>query len=201
MLELSRWCARAALLGGALSVVEGLLILSNPEYYDFDSPLELLVLVVEGAALLAALGGLVGLHVLQSGSYGRSGVAGFLAASAGTALAGAGHIGAVPFFDFVNVGGMVYALFALKEGTLLVGGMTYVLGVVAMSAGYLLLGVATARARTLPAWSGPALIFGLAGLWAGNAVGWILFGLAWMVVGIALWPGKDSQAGSSGDAG
>ncbi len=201
MLELSRWCARAALLGGALSVVEGLLILSNPEYYDFDSPLEILILVVEGAALLAALTGLVGLHVRQSGSYGRSGVAGFLAASAGTALAGAGHIGAVPFFDFVNVGGMVYALFALKEGAFLAGGMTYVLGVVVMSAGYLLLGVATARARTLPFWSGLALISGLAGLWAGNAVGWILFGLAWVVVGIALRPGKGAQTGSSGDAG
>ena len=201
MLGLSRWCARAALLGGALSVVEGLLIMSNPEYYDFDSPLELLVLVVEGAALLAALGGLVGLHVLQSRGYGRWGVAGFLAASAGTALAGAGHIGAVPFFDFVNVGGMAYALFALKEGAFLAGGMTYVLGVAVMSAGYLLLGVATARARTLPVWSGPALISGLAGLWAGNAVGWILFGLAWVVVGIALWPGKGSQTGSSGDAG
>ena len=200
MLELSRWCARAALLGGTLSLVEGLLILSNPEYYDFDPPLELLVLVVEGAALLAALGGLVGLHVLQSGSYGRWGVAGFLAASAGTALAGAGHIGAVPFFDFVNVGGMAYALFALKEGVFLAGGMTYVLGVVVMSAGYLLLGVATARVRTLPVWSGPALISGLAGLWAGNAVGWILFGLAWVVVGIALRSGKGAQTGSSGDA-
>lgn len=201
MLGLSRWCARAALLGGALSVVEGLLILSNPEYYDFDSPLELLVLVVEGAALLAVLGGLVGLHVRQSGSYGRSGMAGFLAASAGTVLAGAGHIGAVPFFDFVNVGGMVYALFALTEGAFLAGGMTYVLGVVVMSAGYLLLGIATTRAGTLPAWSGLALIFGLAGLWAGNAVGWILFGLAWLVVGIALRPGKGARTGPSKNAG
>jgi hypothetical protein len=201
MLKLSRWCARAALLGGALSVVEGLLILSNPEYYGFDSPLELLILVVEGAALLATLGGLVGLHVRQSGSYGHSGVAGFLAVSAGTVLAGAGHLGAVPFFDFVNVGGMVYVLFALKEGFFLVGGMTYVLGVVVMSAGYLLLGAASARARTLPVWSGLALISGLAGLWAGNAVGWILFGLAWVVVGLTLRSGKGAQTSSTERAG
>lgn len=201
MLELSRWWARAALLGGALSLVEGLLILSIPEYYDFDSPLELLILVVEGAALLAVLGGLVGLHVRQSGSCGRSGVAGFLAASAGTALAGAGHLGAVPFFDFVNVGRIVYALFALKEGAFLVGGMTYMLGVVAMSAGYLLLGVTTARAGTPPVWSGLALIFGLAGFWAGNALGWVLFRLAWVAIGITLWPGKSAQTGSSGGAG
>jgi hypothetical protein len=79
--------------------------------------------------------------------------------------------------------------------------MTYVLGAVVMSAGYVLFGVATARVGTLPVWSGPALISGLAGLWAGNAVGWILFGLAWVVVGIALRPGKGARTGSSGDAG
>ncbi len=198
---LIRWGGLAALLGGALSVVEGLLILSNPEYYDFDSPLELLILVVEGAALLATLAGLVGLHVRQAGSYGRLGVAGFFAASAGTALAGAGHLGAVPFFDFVNVGGMVYVLFALKEGVFLVGGMIYVLGVVVMSAGYLLLGAASMRARTLPGWSVLALISGVAGLWAGNAMGWTLFGLAWVVVGLALRSGKGAQTGSTERAG
>lgn len=186
---------RCAIRGG------GLLILLIPGYYDFDSPLELLIPVVEGAALLAALAGLVGLHLRQSGSYGRLGVAGFLAASAGTVLAGAGHIGAVPFFDFVNVGGMAYALFALKEGAFLVGGMTYVLGVVIMCVGYLLLGVATARAGTLPVWGGLALICGVAGLWAGNALGWMLFGLAWVVVGVALRPGKGAQAGPSDNAG
>ncbi len=199
--KLRPFFAWAALLGGALSVAEGLLILSNPEYYDFDSPLELLVLAVEGAALLATLGGLVGLHVRQAGSYGRSGVAGFLAATAGTALAGAGHLVAVPFFDFVNVGGMVYVLFALKEGVFLVGGMTYVLGVVGMSVGYPLLGVATTRAGTLPGWSGLALMASLAGLWMGNAVGWILFGLAWVVLGVALRSGRGVQTGSSGSDG
>ncbi len=199
--KLHPFFAWAALLGGALSVAEGLLILSNPEYYGFDSPLEILILVVEGAALLATLTGLVGLHVRQAGSYGHLGVAGFFAASAGTVLAGVGHLGAVPFFDFVNVGGMVYALFALKEGFFLAGGMVYVLGVVGMSAGYLLLGAATARAGTLPGWSGLALIFGLAGLWAGNAVGWSLFGLAWVVVGLALRSSKGAQIGSTGNAG
>jgi len=41
-------------------------------------------------------------------------------------------------------------LFALKEGFFLFGGVVYVLGVSTMSAGYLLLGVATARAGVLP---------------------------------------------------
>ena len=182
----SRWYARAALLGGALSVAQGLLILSNPGYYDYDTFLDRLMLAVEGAALLAALTGLVGLHARQTGGYGPLGVTGFLTASTGTALAGTGHLVAVPFFDFVNVGGMTYVLFSLKQGFFSLGGMVYVLGVVGMSLGYPLLGIATAKAGTLPAWSGLALIAGLVGLWVGNAPGWVLFGLAWVVVGVSL---------------
>ncbi len=183
------------MLGGALSVAQGLLILSNPEYYDYDSFLDRLLLVVEGAALLATLAGLIGLHARQAGGYGRSGATGFLAASAGTALAGTGHLVAVPFFDFVNVGGITYVLFSLKEGFFSMGGMAYVLGVVGMSAGYPLLGFATTRAGTLPTWGGLALIAGLIGLWAGNALGWVLFGLAWVVVGISLRSGGGCQTG------
>ena len=49
-----RWDARAGVLGGALSLVEGLLVLANPGYWRFDSPPDYLVAAVEGAALLAA---------------------------------------------------------------------------------------------------------------------------------------------------
>lgn len=103
-------------------MVEGILILSNPGYYDYDTPRDRLVLVVEGAALLVLLGALSGLHVRLATVYGRAGTTGFIAAFAGTALAGAGHIGAVPFFDFLDTGGMVYPLFALKQGAFLFGG-------------------------------------------------------------------------------
>ena len=178
--------AWAALLGGALSLVEGLLILSNPGYYDYDSPLDHLILAVEGAVLLVLLAALSGLHARLATSYGLPGTVGFLAAFAGTALAGAGHIGAVPFFDFINVGGMVYPLFALKQGVFLFGGLAYVAGALLMSAGYLLLGGAAARAGVLPVWCSLALVAGLAGLWLGNAAGWISFGLAWASVGYAL---------------
>ncbi|MDP9480206.1 MAG: hypothetical protein M3R38_31850 [Actinomycetota bacterium] len=178
--------AWAGLLGGALSVAEGILILSKPGYYDYDSPLDYLVLVVEGAALLVLLAALSGLHARLATGYGRAGTAGFFAALAGTALAGAGHVGAVPFFDFLNTGGMVYPLFALKQGVFLFGGLAYVAGAILMSTGYLLLGAAAARAGGLPAWCGFALVAGLAGLWLGNAAGWISFGLAWAFVGYAL---------------
>jgi len=170
-----------------LSIAQGALVLSNPDYYGFDSLADNLVLVVEGVALVLLSAGLAGLRVRQSGSYGRLGRAGFLAAFVGTVLAGAGHLFSVPFFDFVGTGGLVYVLFALvSAGIFLFGGMVYVVGVVSMSLGYLLLGVATARARVLPVWCGAALVFGIVGLWLGNGVGWVLFGLAWLVVGYAM---------------
>lgn len=174
------------MLVGALSVVEGILILSNPGYYDYDTARDRLVLVVEGAALLVLLVALTGLHVRLATEYGRAGTAGFAAAFVGTVLAGAGHIGAVPFFDFLATGGMVYPLFSLKQGIFLFGGLVYVAGSILMSIGYLLLGVAAARAGGWPVWCGLALVAGVAGLWLWNAAGWISFGLAWAFVGYAL---------------
>lgn len=184
----------AALLAGTLSITEGLLILSNPEYYGFDSASDYLVMAAEGAALLVLPAALAGLHARLTNAYGRLGKAGFLAAIIGTVVAGAGHLIAVPFFDFVNVGGMVYVLVALKEGFFLAGGMAYASGVVLMSAGFLLLGVAILKAGVVPRWSGPAVVVGLAGLWAANALGWIVFGLAWMLLGYALWSGRVAAA-------
>ena len=170
-----------------MSIAQGTLVLSNPEYYGFDSVADNLVLVVEGATLMLLLVGLAGLRLRQSGSLGRLGTVGFLAAFAGTVLAGAGHLFSVPFFDFVGTGGLVYVLFALvSAGIFLFGGMAYVIGVVSMSLGYLLLGVATVRARALPVWCGVALVFGIVGLWVGNGTGWVSFGVAWSVVGYAM---------------
>lgn len=184
----------AALLAGALSIIEGLLILSDPEYYGFDSPSDYLVMAAEGAALLGLLAALAGLHARLTNAYGRLGKAGFLAAVIGTVVAGAGHLIAVPFFDFVNVGGMVYVLVALKEGFFLAGAVAYALGAVLMSAGFLLLGVAILKAGVVPRWSGPAVVVGLAGLWSANALGWIIFGLAWALLGYALRSGRVAPA-------
>lgn len=185
--RIARWCARSALLGGALSVAVGLLALLKPGYYLFDSPSDYLVVVAEGAALLAVFGGIVGLHLFQRDRYGRTGRVGFLISPAGLAMAGAGHLVALPFFVFVNAGGIVYVLIGLSQGVPLVWGTIYVLGTVILSAGFLLLGIATLRARVLPVWCGPVLILGLAGLWTlGNSGGWFSFGVSWIVVGLAL---------------
>lgn len=163
----------------------GLLVLINPGYYLFDSPPDLLVPIVEAVALLSILGGVLGLR-LEQGS-GRALRAGFWTSYIGLVAAGAGHLAGLPFFVFVDTGGMAYVLIGLSQGVPLVWGTIYVLGTLALSAGLVLLGLATLEARTLPLWCGPALIAGLAGLWLlGNVLGWISFGLAWMAVGYAL---------------
>jgi hypothetical protein len=63
-----------------------------------------------------------------------------------------------------------------------------------MSAGYLLLGVAMLKVGVVPRWSGPAVVVSLAALWSTNAFGWIIFGLAWMLLGNALRSGRVAPA-------
>lgn len=207
-LKTSRVFSRAVPLAGALSLAVGLLIVSNPDYYGFDSPLDYLVMAAEAAALVATLAALTGLHVRLSAAYGRLGKAGFSVALIGTISAGAGHLGAVPFFDFASAGGVMYVLVALKEGFFLVGGVAYALGLSLMSAGYVLIGVAMLRSGASARWRGLALMAGIAGLWSANALGWILFGFSWLLLGYALFyhlsttyrPGNDGTSRDAGDA-
>lgn len=193
--RLARWGARAALLGGALSVLVGLLALVNPGYYLFESPPDLLVPVAEAVALLAILGGIVGLRAVQG--TGRLLGAGSWISTIGLVAAGVGHLIGLPFFVFVDTGGMAYVLIGLSQGIPLVWGTVYVIGTFLFSAGIVLFGLATFRDRTLPFWCGPALIAGLAGLWMlGNTLGWISFGLAWLAAGYALRSSAARDAGS-----
>ncbi len=54
--------------------------------------------------------------------------------------------------------------------------------------GLLLMGGLTLTDRVLPAWAGVAVLIGLAGLFAaGEESGFIIHGMAWLVVSLALW--------------
>jgi hypothetical protein len=150
------------LLGGGLSVLVGLLVLINPGYYTFESPLDLLVPVEAAAALISLLGEILGLRLAQR--LGRVGRAGFLMSCLGLVAAGAGHLAGLPFFVFVDSGGIAYVLIGLSGGVPLVWGTVYVLGALVLSGGLVLLGLATLGTRTLPLWCGAALIAGLVGL-------------------------------------
>ena len=71
-------------------------------------------------------------------------------------------------------------------------------GVLALVAGFLLLGVAILRAGVLPRWAGVLLALGALSLLGfndqnGQALLAIPFGLAWVATGYALWSGPGEQ--------
>ena len=147
--SLVRWGALAAMVSGVFWIVGGLLHLAYPQ----DPPgalgyfLNYLGSAIFSGAYFAMLVGLVGLHARQAGLYGRLGTAGFFLAFAGAALA--------------FVGQAASAIFS-KDGTL--GwlfsdpGFGFLVGLLLVSLGLVLLGVATLRARVLPRWCGVGLI-------------------------------------------
>jgi hypothetical protein len=182
--SLVRWGALAALVSGALWIVGGLLHLAYPQ----DPPgalgsfLNYLGTAIFSAAYLGVLGGLVGLHARQMDSYGRLGRAGFLLAFVGAALAFVGQATSAIFPQNGTLGW----LFSDP-------GFGFMVGILCMSLGLVLLGVATLRTGVLPRWCG----FGLIALVVFSALGayggFLVVGLIWLALGYALW----SELGTS----
>ncbi len=183
--NLIQWGALAALASGLLWVAGGLLTLAFPHSPPdvLGTRLDYLGTSVLSAAYLGVLGGLVGLHARQVGSYGRSGTAGFLVAFAGAAV--------------LCVGQATSAIFA---GNSTLGwlfddpGYGFLVGINLFLVGLLVLGIATLRAGELPRWCGLGLIgvvvlsiFG-AIVSAGGA--FVMVGLVWIALGYALWSEK-----------
>ena len=182
--SLVRWGALAALLSGAMWIAGGLLHLAYPQ----DPPgalghfLNYLGSAIFSAAYLGVLGGLVGLHARQAGSYGRLGTAGFFLAFVGAALAFVGQATSAIFPE----NGALGWLFGDP-------GFGFLLGILLMSLGLVLLGVATLRARVLPRWCGVGLIALVVFSALAAFGGFLVVGLIWLALGYALW----SQPGTS----
>ena len=79
-----------------------------------------------------------------------------------------------------------------------------IVGFVVMPIGFILLGVATLRAKVLPGWrralpfiiglmitSGMLLAFGIGE--AGLVISFLSFGLGWLVLGYVLWSDRSEQ--------
>jgi hypothetical protein len=128
------------------------------------------VLFVVAHLLLAV--GLVGLHALQKGSYGRLGRAGFYIALVAIA---ARVLGAVVFL----AGSSALEWISLPA-------------TLGMLVGFVLYGVATLRARVLPRWYGLALIVSLPVSLPVAVYGTVLFGLFLVVLGYVLWLRRDA---------
>jgi hypothetical protein len=155
----------------------GLLHLAYPQ----DPPgalgyfLNYLGTAVFSGAYLGMLGGLVGLHARQAGVYGRLGTVGFYLAFAGAALA---FVGQATSGIFPNNGALGW-LFSDP-------GFGFLVGLLLVSLGLVLLGVATLQARVLPRWCGVGLIALVVFSALGAFGGFVVVGLIWLALGYAL---------------
>lgn len=169
---LIRWGGVAAIVDGLLWLLHAVVALSEPAYWDASSGVDYLAVASYSAALLGLLPALLALHVQQWGRAGRLGTWGFAAACVGAAASGIGNL--VEDWFRVEFAGLVL----------------YLPGVLLLTIGLLLLGVATIRAHLLPRWCGWALVAGLLGLvlieWGGDFV----VGLVWVVLGFFLLVAK-----------
>ncbi len=145
--------------------------------------------------LISMLWGLVGLHARQETRYGRLGTTGFLVAYGGSTLTLVG-LGLTWLFR-IDVLGQEPAV------TLGISGM--VVGLTLLGTGFLLLGIATLRARVLPRWCGAALIIAFVAVLVplafpaslGGYAVMLVLGSVWLALGYVLWK-KQSNGCSDG---
>jgi hypothetical protein len=126
------------------------------------------------ATIVISVVGLVGLHVLQRGSYGGVGRAGFytiLASSAAIVAGGIGHL----------------------FGSMALEWLAYPVGMLGAIVGFSLYGEATAQAKVIPRWYGVMLIIFLpiSVLFGVHDNLWV--GVVQLVMGTVLWGRRKSQ--------
>ena len=124
--SLIRYGGTAAMLGGIVLMVDGLLGLVNKDAQYLD--------VIFIVALVLVLVGLAGLHALQRDSYGRIGRVGFYTVVIATLA-------------------QILGLAVLLAGSAALEWLIPI-GSLAVLVGFVLYGVATLQARVLPRWCG-----------------------------------------------
>ena len=180
-LNLVRLGALGAILAGVAWIASSLLAATvasgqSPEVLGFASLNEALYVV----AVAGTMGGIVGLHARQAPSYGRLGMAGFLATFIGTALL---LLGLVLSFTMGSVFGPTLLDYVLG------------LGLWDVLLGFMALGAATLRLGVLPRWCGVLLIICLPlAIALGDYGGGAVLGLLWLAVAYALLSQHDLSA-------
>lgn len=156
--------AIAALLAGALYIVQAIMDQVWPQAEFFATFSDYLMEIVFIAALAATLAGLAALHLRRGMPSSRAETLGFRMAA-------------------VGVSGTLVSACA----TLLVGhdalGPIFLLGLLGTFVGQIIFGIALVRLRRLPGWLGAALILGLPVSVALDAFGGgVLLGLTWLAL-------------------
>ena len=164
--DIIRWGGIAAMLGGVLWVVWSLLVRS-PQAASGPFAHALLLL-----AALLTLAGLVGLHALQGGNYGRIGRAGFYTAAAALLA-------------------QALAALVLLMGSEALLWLAFPVASLALLVGLVLYGAATLQAMVLAPWCGLVLIvvppiafYAQSKVFYGSIA---LFGVLWVALGYVLW--------------
>jgi len=200
--NLIRWGALGALLaalaGIALFIVHVATVRQAPEGLlsasTFGMPTSYLIVPAVILGAVGMLGGLVGLHARQAMLYGKLGTIGFWAAFMGFAML-------LTLLGGNSIGNLLFPMGSTPPPfsgylSLIIALVSYGLGLLAMLVGFVLLGIATLRARVLPHWCGAALIVVLPVSVALQAVisgGWIAFSLFWLVLGYVLWSDRGAE--------
>jgi hypothetical protein len=189
-----RWCAVAAVFGGALwEAWGGALLLVPGHLYLFWGVVALIVPLLFSVTL-------VGLYNTLSGWWKVLGGMGLALAGAGLFVALCGSVWAevLPMADVTPV----CAFFAHR------GLPPYMLNwILYMSTALVMIGVAVLGVRTLGSWSVVPLVGGLLGwvfygtdlgstlgLFVANIASGLLFGLSWVAVGYILWTSRNMPA-------
>ena len=169
--DLIRWGSIAAMLGGVLWVVWN--NLSRVSSEAAPSPFSDALLLL---AALLTLAGLVGLHALQGGNYGRIGRAGFYTAALGLLAQALGAL--------VLLMGSEALLWLVAPVGSSVGSLVVLVGLV-------LYGAATLQAGVLARWCGLGLIlvppiafYMNSRVFYGSLA---LYGVLWVALGYVLW--------------
>jgi len=198
--NLIRWGALGALLaavaGIAVFVVDVASVGRGLEGATFGLPTSYLIVPALIVGAVGMLGGLVGLHARQAMIYGKLGTIGFMAA----------FIGFVMLLTYVGGERFRYLLPGWESRPPLLRGyfslipfVPPLLELLGTLVGFVLLGIATLRARVLPRWCGAALIVVPPLLVAlllevrGIPGGGIAFGLVWLALGYVLWSHRGAE--------
>lgn len=171
----SRWLsASAPFIAGLAWLLYAFIVYKfNPSYYRPSAPVDYLAIAVYSGGLVLLAPAVAGIHARQSASAGLDARIGFCVAFAGAVMAGVGDFGE----DAVRIQRMVGLYFS---------------GILLLLVGLALFGLGTMRARVLPLWCGALLLVspivgtylgGLFSQWRGT----LLFGLIWILLGLALW--------------